>query len=99
MDGLRMGILSRDVLADMGGQDLPESGPAARIPGLLHPGFDVGQKVVGQDGNEEVGPGPVGGLVEDRTQAQVGLEGTEGALSGIIWKSVIPTSTGRWPRS
>ena len=55
--------------------------------------------MVGQDGDEEVGPGPVGGLVEDRTQPQVGLERPEGAFDpgdGHIKRTDLDVGESTW---
>ena len=72
-----MGIGSGDREADMRFEKRADRAPGAGVVRLPQPAFDVGQQVIGQNGNEQMGPGPVGRMVEDGTQAQIGLERPE----------------------
>ncbi len=75
-----MRILSFNTKTHMGRKDLPKKGAAVAILFLPHPVFDIGQEVIGQKRQKEMGPGSLCRLVINRSKLQIGFEGPEDLL-------------------
>ena len=73
VDPAGMGIGSGDRDADMRFEKRADRAPGAGVIRLPQPAFDVSQQMIGQNGDEQMGPCPVSRVVEDGTQAQIGL--------------------------
>ena len=69
-----MGIGPGHSHPDIGFESLTESPPGAGVSGIPEETLDAGEQEVGQDGDEEMRPRPVGRLVKDRTHPQIALE-------------------------
>ena len=80
VDDARMGIDPGRRHPGMGGKNVPDQAPGARVALGPKAGFNVGQEIIGEDGDEEVGPGPVGFLMKDGPDSKVGLQRPERSL-------------------
>ena len=75
-----MGVGSGDGHPGIGLKGFPERAPGSGVSRGPKGRLDAGKQCVGQKGDKEMRPGPVGSLVIDRTNAQVALERAEGVF-------------------